>query len=589
MNRLVWCLAAITLTAGAQQNPFFGATAPQPEAKPTGSIRGQVVDSSTGEPVREAQVMIQGRGPVPSMRTVIADEAGQFTATELPAGPYYLQAAHQSHPGPFGLPQTGIFTEILPARETKGITVSLLAPAVITGRVLDDGGEPLANCNLVLLQAPLGRMPGQSTAFAQSNDRGEFRMAPVAPDRYLLQAKCMEELPVENLLSVVGPEGFDPRESWQTAYYPIGSAEGAGASFGLSAGAEMKVEIHMQPVAVSTISGVVNAAPGVSWKNPPMLQLAGRDGAEGGRQPDAVAVVQPNNTFRFTMVQPGNYRLFGTTQDGGPEMSNVADMQLSIGAAPPPPLTVQFRPSMVIQGKVDDPHGEAAPPAGPIGMNIITDARGPKAVPMAPVKGSVMLLPAGSNLPFGPKMGQVNAQDGTFQIGGVTPGRWRVRYQSFQGPAWVEAVRYGDAPVENQQIEVADGASGALSLTLGAKPPAVKYELKDASPSSTVKSYWIIQALPVQRDGPGNQAFVGSGSPGQPVTGQSLAPGRYYFFGFEQSVGGQMVNERELELLSRQIEPAEITPGSEQTIVVRCFSMAEIEKTVANFIAGEDR
>ncbi|WP_321471684.1 carboxypeptidase-like regulatory domain-containing protein [uncultured Paludibaculum sp.] len=586
MRSLALVAMNFVLWAGPQQDPFFQTNGPRQAPQLPGSLSGRVVDAVTSEPVREAHLMLYGVGAGAGVRSASADPSGQFSASELPPGQYYVQALHPNYPGPLGLPQGGVTAEVLPGKETKGLTVALSPPGVVSGRVLDDGGEPLANCSLMLMQSPMGRVPVQSVAFGQSNDKGEFRLAPVAPDRYVLQAKCQEVLPAENLLSIVGPEGFDPRETWQTAYYPDRPEGGGTPAFGVTAGAEVKVEFHMKPVAVSTVTGVVTAAPGVSWTNPPMLQLLDAEGGGSVQQPASVAMVRGNNTFRFTMVPPGSYRLSGTIQDGVPDNASTAEMPVSVGSVAPPPLAVQFQPSVTITGKVEDPRGEQGGQEGTEGVRIVSGPGGPSPMPnVAPIKGSVTLTPVEGISALGPRAGEVNAQDGTFRVSGLTPGRWRVRYQSYRGPAWVESVQYGDAPAQDQQIEVGQGAAGVLRLVLGGKPPTVKFELKDP-PSTSARSNWMVQAVPVVREGGGNQTFVSSGLPGQPNAANSLAPGRYYFLALEQSYGG-MVNERALELLIRLVEPTEILPGGEQTVAVKCLSPADVQRVVAEFLTGE--
>ncbi|MGJ5818718.1 MSCRAMM family protein [Paludibaculum fermentans] len=585
MARLAFILMSIALSAGARQNPFFQSTGPQQAQQPPGSLSGRVVDAATSEPLRESHVMLYGIGAAGGVRSAGVDGDGQFSVSGLPPGRYYVQAVHPNYPGPLGLPQTGTMAEVLPGKETRGLTVNLSPAGSVSGRVLDDGGEPLANCNLMLMQAPMGQFPARSAAFGQTNDKGEFRLAPVAPDRYLLQAKCQEVLPAENLLSVVGPEGFDPRETWQTAYYPDKLAGGAASAFGVAAGAEVKVEFHMKPVTVSTITGVITAAPGVTWNSPPMLLLLDTDGGDAAQQPVSVAMAGKNNTFRLTMVPPGSYRLTGTLQDRAPEAAVSVELPVQVGATLPPPLTVQFQPALTIAGKVEDPRGDRSSQDGPGDMRIVSGPIGQPRPNIAPVKGSVMLTPARGNSPVGQRSAEVNAQDGTFQVFGVTPGRWRVRYQSYRGPSWLETVQYGDSLAQDQQIEVGQGAAGALRLILGGKPPTVKFELKDA-PSISGGSYWMVQAVPVQREGAGNQTFMVGGPTGQSTAANSLPPGRYHFFGLEQSYGG-MVNERVLDLLVRLVEATEITNTSEQTVTVKCLSLADVQRVVAEFLSGE--
>ncbi|MBN9662995.1 MAG: carboxypeptidase regulatory-like domain-containing protein [Acidobacteria bacterium] len=554
------------------------------QQQPPGSISGSVVDAAKGEPVTEATVTAQAIGPG-GMASVRVDRAGQFSAENLQPGQYYVQASHQSYPGPLGLPQAGVTVEVEPGKATTGIVVKLAPAGTISGRILSDDGEPLPNCGVFLSAAPIGSLPVRQNNYAQSNEDGEFRIAPVAPDRYLLTARCSQALPVERLLDVVGPGGVEPGAGWQPLYYPDSPTAAGASTIQVAGGANVEVELRMKPQLVTTVTGVLTAPDGSPPADGYHVMLYPEEGTVDGSSNFSSAAVGRSGQFRIPMVPAGSYRFKVIPLNRGSQPAWYASQRMTVGQTAPPPVTLQLQATVTLTGKVEEPSsGEAA--GGPLAVRTRV---GPMGGPSGqqPIKGSLILSEASPSQNTESRNAQVNALDGTFRLEGITPGRWRVQYQSYRSPAWLESVQYGDTPVEGDVIEVAQGSTGTLVLKTGSKAPEVHYDLK-GTPLQT-KSYWMLQAVPVDSTGLRSVNILGVVIPGQPLQARPLGPGRYSFFAVEQGVGGGMVNDRVMELLRREVQPIEISGGPEQTVSIRCFPKDEILKIVANFVAGEAR
>src|SRR5262245_4159226 len=174
-------LFAVAAMVNAQSTPR---DKPQAQRTGTGAIRGRVVRADTGEPLRRVQVHIdewsakdQG-GPSSTM----TDAQGRYELAQLPAGTYQLKATRggyveveygQRRPFERGRP-----VELAEGAVLEKIDFAMPAGGVVTGRVLDEMGEAVAQASVSLLRRRnvdgVRQLVGQSGS--STDDRGEFRV-----------------------------------------------------------------------------------------------------------------------------------------------------------------------------------------------------------------------------------------------------------------------------------------------------------------------------------------------------------------------------------------------------------------------------
>jgi len=157
IHRLVLVIAAVLLLSagpsaqrgrGGQVTPPRGVGIPAENApRGTAVIRGVVLAADTGTPIRRAQV----RATVPGVESRLAttDPQGRFEFKELAAGRYTLNASKggfvalqygQRRPSESGTP-----LEISDGQVMDKLVIALPRGSVISGRVFDEFGEPVAN------------------------------------------------------------------------------------------------------------------------------------------------------------------------------------------------------------------------------------------------------------------------------------------------------------------------------------------------------------------------------------------------------------------------------------------------------------
>lgn len=128
------------------------------------SLAGRVVDAATGEPVTRFQVRIKKlqslRGPLyvqANQWVEHQDETGAFDAVLVGPGVYQVQVAAEGY--------APAWSELVNTDERRNVTVALSAGGAITGRVVNEAGEPVSGARIIPLSLACGNMPQTEGVF----------------------------------------------------------------------------------------------------------------------------------------------------------------------------------------------------------------------------------------------------------------------------------------------------------------------------------------------------------------------------------------------------------------------------------------
>ncbi len=192
-------------------------------AQPGGTVTGHVYCGDTQRPARFASVELlreddpAGAGPAGSRGGLSYQSVanartgldGSFRISGVPAGDYFVagtmtgyvsaaQVARVTRREISGVPKTHV-----EANGSSDVVVSMERGAVVSGRVTFDDGSPLAGAQVslrsianpdTLVQGRGISGFGRNLGFAQSDDRGYFRVAGVPPGIYNLVANVQTEV-----------------------------------------------------------------------------------------------------------------------------------------------------------------------------------------------------------------------------------------------------------------------------------------------------------------------------------------------------------------------------------------------------------
>ncbi|HET9131343.1 MAG TPA: carboxypeptidase-like regulatory domain-containing protein, partial [Terriglobia bacterium] len=280
-------IGVIAILALLQQPPTPAVPASQTEKIKDGTITVNVFDSVTHNPIVGARVtFIYFQSPPPNIVTSVNSDAnGQAIFKDLNEGRYGIGADKDGY---VSTPTAAVTNtvELRAEKRKTDVTVNLVPGALITGRVLDPDGLPVAKATVSLSRLTyrngLPTLPpvAGSGVSNTTDDRGEFRISGTAPGNYYLRV----ELHLIDCRTCV---------SWdllpRTSYYPGVVDSRAGVPIAVSTGQNiLSLDVKLPKVETYTISGtVLNPLEGG-------LVFAGRQSREissyflGSSDPDAL-------------------------------------------------------------------------------------------------------------------------------------------------------------------------------------------------------------------------------------------------------------------------------------------------------------
>ena len=191
MHRL--CLTSIALAALALNAQQAAAPKRQESPKPeTGSIEGRVISAVSGEGVTKAEIVVFGREN--QRYTTIARANGVFALEDIEPGKYRLEASRRGYArfvfGARGPDRPGAMLSLDPGQHVSDLVMRMSPQAVITGRVLDEDGDPVPYIGVQLLRYSFakGKRHLEQCDGDSTNDLGEYRIFGVSPRKYFLSA-----------------------------------------------------------------------------------------------------------------------------------------------------------------------------------------------------------------------------------------------------------------------------------------------------------------------------------------------------------------------------------------------------------------
>jgi Carboxypeptidase regulatory-like domain len=421
---------------GGQRTPPRAARAVEPPVpRGTAVLRGQVVALDTGAPVRRAQVRVSAQN-VREARLATTDADGRFEVRELAAGRYTMTAGKggfvtlqygQRRPGESGTP-----LELADGQVLDKLLIGLPRGSVISGRVTDEFGEPVANAAVMALRyayAGGARRIVPAGARDTTDDQGHYRLFGLPPGDYFVSASLRTG-------DVTDP-GDEP-SGYAPTYFPgtpnpseaervrlALAQENNSVSFGL-------VATRLVRVSGQVISSTGGPPPGgaVVLVPPGNARGAGAFRQGGGGRLDATGA------FRLANVAPGRYQLQARTGLRG--VGEFARIDITVGAEDVAGITLVTAPAGRVSGTVVTDTGEPLPSAS---QPIQVVAR--PATPDAP-----------GGIGGGGGQGRISTT-GAFELDAITDPRV-IRVNAPQG--WMlKAITLGGQDVTDAPLDVAPG------------------------------------------------------------------------------------------------------------------------------------
>src|SRR5512133_535483 len=443
-------------------------------AKQNGSISGTVTQSANGRPVAKAKVHLftpparsDSTAP-PRMRdiseqVILTDATGRYEFPDLPPGSYWVAAEKTGFidPGAAGRAMDMRSVELGSAQKLANVNFRLTESAVVTGRVVNEDGEPIAHVLISLLRRShtLRGVSLEPEMEAQTNDLGEYRVFGLKPGSYYVLASLLEAG-----TRIVRTDGVQKQLIYPPLFYPNVRDQEDAAQLNLVGGSEERADFHLGPVVASTIRGRVLNRPRDASGKPATVMLVDVSGAAAlPQQMPHTAQVLPDGTFELSGVTVGKHTLVAATVDR-PTLRSSAN-----GAG--------TQPSQGYFGQVVVSSSEADTNGVEIALEAVNDRiRGrlvldnPKVSSRGLSVGLKPLSDADSNMLASAAEASASvAQNGEFDLKAPVPGRYMVDvsanadgYQDF----YLKSVLVDGADVTNTGMKFPVATNSSMEILL---------------------------------------------------------------------------------------------------------------------------
>jgi 5-hydroxyisourate hydrolase-like protein (transthyretin family) len=223
------CLVLCPSICSFAQQPSLPTDSPSQDSQ-FSVVTGQVLDASTGGPLRKARIVLINEDNDRADPYISAtDSDGRFVIEGIKPGRYeinierdgYVSASYSEDESE----KSPAIVSLKSGQRLSDLVFDLQKCGVIAGRVMDEDGQPAQGVTVEALQRDnfLGKVRTYPAAQVSTNDLGEFRIFGLRPGRYFVQAS-----PESGAYRSVGNvrlkrQTFDSAGGYVSVYYPNAS------------------------------------------------------------------------------------------------------------------------------------------------------------------------------------------------------------------------------------------------------------------------------------------------------------------------------------------------------------------------------
>ncbi|HWZ45117.1 MAG TPA: carboxypeptidase-like regulatory domain-containing protein [Candidatus Saccharimonadales bacterium] len=437
------------------------------------SIAGTVINSMTGGPLDSVHVTLLDYFGTSSPYGAMSDAQGHFSIAALPPSDYIIRLERRGFIVVSGqvvisgkaVPRKKDYygndgtLELKPGQQLQNVTVKMAPRAILSGRVLDEYGDPVVGLYVEVLMLAPRTLETRRWPPALTNDRGEFRLS-VPPGKYYLEAQPQlqfepsQELHSANTIAT----------KYLRTMYPSATDVSTAILVAARPGSETSgLDIHLAwaplPDRVLSITGIIRGVPDgaeaivdAEWTESPSERI---DTITPDR---AVPSTLKAGEFQIRHLAPGHYRILARCDAGGHKLES-AIIELPLTDSNIENLILVLAPGAEVTGRIQWPVPSLPPNKG---------------------KRATVTLDTVERQSFSHwQTGEV-APDGTFKISEVFPSRYRVQVQPLLENAYIKTVGMNGRPVEDGILDFTNGADGAsLKITVSANGGQVSGRVVD--------------------------------------------------------------------------------------------------------------
>jgi hypothetical protein len=503
-----------------------------------GTVEGTVSNSVTGAPVRKALVTLRFTAQY-SGREAMTDSAGHFRIDNVEPGAYAIFATANGYvtniPDISLDPPPANAVSVSDGQAVKDLALRLVPNGAISGRVLDENGDPIPGIAVEALRFTYSgdRKELHAQHTATTNDRGEYRLFDVVPGRWYLEVSRYVGIPAVpgRVHSTVVEEGYP------ATFFPGVTESSAAAAIDVAPGADLRqIDVRVRRSRVYHLRGVTSAGAVVYGSR-----------CNDDRGAFAALKASPAGAFDFRGLGPGCYSI-SSAMPGPPKMVAPA-RQVYIADRDVDDLAFRLEPAFSIQG------------------TILLEESSPDKL----ARARVTLEPVGANA--APSFAVISA-DGSFTLDNLAPASYAVRVAPAPG-LYLKSAHLGNVDIS---------ADCRLDATRGAGPLTIVMRGDGGKLTGNARPAvaWLPLRVTVAPEGAPSARFdllhtVWPESDGS-FHVDGLAPGDYKVFAWQTDNDGLTESAEFRKLFEGKATSVTVTANGLVTSEVRTITASEIEE-----------
>jgi hypothetical protein len=283
-------------------------------------IAGTIVSKIDGHPLARARVTLRDARNPQKFESILTAEKGNFEFSGVPAGKYDLYGAKRGYISASYDQHEQFSTAIVTGAglETEALVLRLAPAAIISGKILDEGGEPVRHATVTLFydDHSNGVDQIQQAGGTQTDDQGAYEIPRLMPGTYFLSASAKPWYAIHpnsnapDSGSKLQPAAAALDRSLDVAYpltyYPAVTDPDSATPIPIRGGERLQVDIHLNPVpSLHLLFRVPNN--GEHGFSAPRLEQPAFDGS-AVMQIDGIRMVLPG-LVELTGIPAGRYNV----------------------------------------------------------------------------------------------------------------------------------------------------------------------------------------------------------------------------------------------------------------------------------------
>lgn len=449
-----------------------GPPAGQPPKEETCVVSGMVVRRTDTAPLKGALVQLFNPDGGEHNIATRTGADGRFELKNVPAGKYRLMVSRNGYfrveYGQKKPSDPGATFSLRPGQHMSDLLFKLGLAGVITGKILDENGEPMAYVAVTALRTGYvgGRRQLITVDEKHSNDLGEFRLFGLTPGKYFVSAEPSRWERAVGDRQYSGEEKGSGEKGYTKVFFPSATDPAKASTLIVKEGEEIpSIDFLMKEIMVYRIRGRV-AGP-VSKQGPQQIRVEVFRRSERmgwGSFTGSPDSIKADGSFEVPQIPPGEYTVRATASEEGQRYSAAQDVD--VVAADVEGLSLVLAPGVTIPGRI---LWDGQPSLGREELSVFLES---------------------DETRYGINGGRVD-KNNQFTLEAVPEGSFKVDLFGLGKDGYIKEVKFGEAVLADTELRVVRGGGATLEITASSRGARMQGTVLDEE-ALPVAGVWVV-------------------------------------------------------------------------------------------------